>query len=306
MIEWTKKIVNSIVCRDPDGNSIIMKISSSNPNLKVNYNSQTNKLELDASSWNLPDWVNKNVNATLTCSDGDLNTTKDIEVVVQDEANDQYLTYTTNIPTSIVANANLEWNIILNDPDGQLDSSYTFDLFDDNNNSVYTWVIEDNNSDWNYTFSVNLWDLDLPAWNYTFRTEAINPVVWWENPQDPVVIEQNITLEAPTFSLLWPTSWDDGGSYKISLDTNQDLSKLTFRYRWSYNENWDWQDYDWELTPGSTAMGGILTLDNNWNLIIDTTVTWYWDGTSMWSWDWIEFEVEDESGTIKTHRFTVN
>jgi len=255
MIEWTKKIVNSIVCRDPDGNSIIMKISSSNPNLKVNYNSQTNKLELDASSWNLPDWVNKNVNATLTCSDGDLNTTKDIEVVVQDEANDQYLTYTTNIPTSIVANANLEWNIILNDPDGQLDSSYTFDLFDDNN-SVYTWIIEDNNSDWNYTFSVNLWDLGLPAWNYTFRTEAINPVLWWENPQEPVVIEQNITLEAPnhtpvlnSVSVSWNTlidEWND--TYSIAQNTDVTVH---FQANWS-DEDWDnlqveinWILYNW-------------------------------------------------------------
>ncbi|MDQ7023589.1 MAG: hypothetical protein Q9M97_08915 [Candidatus Gracilibacteria bacterium] len=53
-------------------------------------------------------------------------------------------------------------------------------------------------------------------------------------------------------------------------------------------------------------MNGILSLDSNGNLIINTTVTGYGDSTSMRSGDWIELEIKDANGVIKTHKFTVN
>ncbi len=220
MLEETWKIIDGIICSDPDGDPIKMTISSSNSNLIPSYDESTNKLDLNATAWNLADWVNKEVDVALTCSDGDKNTTKTIEVTVQDQVNDRLLTYTTNIPTQVSYNGDLNWTISLNDPNGSLSqTSYTFYLLDDNNNSVYTWTIDDINNDWNYSFWVDLSTLNLSEGNYTFQTEPITPVVLGENPQKDEVISQGIDLinKSPV-AIDGTVPWNWSNPYTFSMN----------------------------------------------------------------------------------------
>ena len=306
MYEKTKKVVDNIICSDPDKDPVKIELKSSNWNLGVSYDQNSSSLELDASSWNLADWVNEEVDVNVTCSDWKLNTTETIKVTVQDSVNDALLSYSTDIPDEVYYKWDLNWSIVLSDSDGLSSSSYEFYLIDWDNNVVYTWTMEDNESNWTYNFSIDLSSLDLPVWTYQFKTESIDPVIGWENPQDPIVISHTVQLKW-VLTLDWPTSWDDGSSYEIDLGIDwYDINDLTFRVRWSYDENWDWQDYDEEISLWGTAIWWNVALSNDWVFTIDTTNTWYWDGTSMWSWDWVEIEAKAPDWTTVIHRFTVN
>jgi hypothetical protein len=55
MSEYTDKIINNITCSDPDGDDTSLIVNSSNPNLKVSYDENTSRLELDASLWDVAD-----------------------------------------------------------------------------------------------------------------------------------------------------------------------------------------------------------------------------------------------------------
>jgi len=268
---------------DGDWKEINISIDNSTfgDHVSVNYDENTTSLNLDARTWNLADWVNEKVDVTLTCSDWDKNTTKNIEVTVQDEENDRLLTYTTNIPSQVLNNQELNGTIALNDPDGNLNSSYSFDLLDENNNSIYSWTMEDSNNDWNYTFSVNLSSLNLSEGNYTFKTEAISPVVGWENPQDPVIIESNFQVLKPTFSLSPDQNVDDDGVHTIELDTNIDVSKLTYTIRIHIADT----DYEYSgLKVWDTVWEDLVKLKSNWNVSFDTTDAskYWWNSLASW------------------------
>jgi len=250
--EGTSRTVNNIVCTDSDWDNVTMTVKSSNSDLNVSYNNSN--LTLDASTINVADWVNLSTNVALTCSDWDKNTTKNIDVTIQDEVNDRLLTYTTNIPSQVSYNGELNGTITLNDPDGSLGGSYSFDLLDENNNSVYSWDIVDANDDWNYTFSVNLSSLNLPEGNYTFKTEAISPVVGWENPQGDVVVSQGIEIinNAPTVTGIsyvdnnWNsiTQWD---IISLSATINDEIVNTV---TWKVTKDWNILDSGTGQFPG--------------------------------------------------------
>ncbi len=301
IFEKEVKSIQNLTC-----NGVLTIIKDQNSSLNVSYDEANSRLDINASLYDLADWVNKVEDIILSCSNscGETNTT--LPVTIQDAINDALLSYTTNIPTEVLYNWTLTGSITLSDSDGLSSTSYTFDLVDSNWNVVYTWVMEDNNWNWTYDFNIDLSALNLSVGTYTFQTEAIDPIVWWENPQDPIVITHTVQLKW-VLTLDWPTSWDDGSSYEINLGIDwYDINDLTFRVRWSYDENWDWQDYDEEISLWWTAIWWNVALSNNWIFTIDTTNTWYWDGTSMWSWDWVEIEVKAPDWTTVIHRFTVN
>jgi hypothetical protein len=172
------------------------------------------------------------------------------------------------------ANDNEDWSLT-----NEIEIRY----FDHNNNEIDSALIW--SEVWTYRVVYKVQD---SAWNEATITRTVEVV-------------------KPSFSLSWPSEWSTHGKYTIKLKTKGiDINDLTFRYRWSYNENGEGQDYEGEIKPWETAMGWILTLDNNWNLIIDTDAFWFGDGTSLHIGDWIEFEVKWwPDWDIKVKRFTV-
>lgn len=210
----------------------------------------------------------------------------------------------SNLSTNIYVWQDYNWAVVIHDEDGGA-SSVSYDIIDKSNNStVDSWYMNCvNNDSENSTCSFSVSGLD--EGNYTVNIEA-QWVDGGEHDQPAATMSKDFEVNEPTFSLSPDQNVDDDWAYTIALDLEGiDVNDLTFRVKWSYNENWDWQDYDLEIKPWETKMNWILSLDMNWNLTVDTTVQWYWDSTSMWSGDWMELEVTYNWQT-KTSRITVN
>jgi len=312
MSEETKKVVDNLICVDADWDATTMTLKVSDSNLVVSYDKNTSKLELDASTWDLADGVNKDVDVTLTCSDGDLNDTKVIKATVQDAINDSLLSYTKNIPTEVSYNGTLSGSITLSDDDWLAQSSYAIDLLDSNWNVVYTWTMDDNNGNWTYDFNIDISSLNLATWVYKLQTESIDPVIGWENPQASVVIAQDIEVKnyAPEWTsdqIRWNSIDDadesqekfvvDLSSYIVDKDWDATISIVDYETPKDWNgDQVDYWLYDFVLRENSEGKKTELYVqthdpDRDWDVKIfikasdgvnpdvQTTVLMYFDST---------------------------
>ena len=157
------------------------------------------------------------------------------------------------------------------------------------------------------------WIAEIQDWKIKYTAE--NGYTWTVNFEyiitdwiDTATATVSINvIEAKEMSFSWPENWDDWSDYEINLDLEwYDINDLTFKVRWSYNENWDWQDYEEDIVLWWEVIGWNVALDNNWTFTIKTTNKWYWDNSSMWSLDWVEIEAEAPDWKTITHKFTVN
>jgi len=206
---------------DSDGDSLNVEslVMANGSNLPNGISLVGNQLNV-ADTISVDDGQNLTYDLNTTVSDGENNVTYSLQVVIQDRANDSLLTYTINIVTSIDDNETLNGSIVLTDSDGLSANTIAFDLLDlnDSNLSVYSGTMTDVQSDGNYTFSIDLQASNVGASYYTFKTNAISPVIGGENPQSDVIITHNIqVISTPTISLANQSVNDGGGAGSVDL-----------------------------------------------------------------------------------------
>jgi len=291
MPDETKKIINDIICIDSDGDKIEMTTVSSNPNLKVSYDENSSKLSLDAEAWDLAVWANEDVNVILTCSDGDLNTTANIKVTVQDETNDplysiNHINFTDSITEWDDFNISIKWH-----DNDWAPKFISYEIKDSNNTSVtdieYMNCQLDNWSSTDSTCTANI--SGLPVGNYKiFYT--IEPTKVWRNEQKDIKWNESfeVVSSAPSWNQLpsdvtinWVADWTWEVFETLDLNfKNVDLDDVVYNIENLYFS--DWGPYTFTLRPWESAHWIRITLD--WNVEIydyDDGWNYFWN-TNTW------------------------
>ncbi len=195
---WKKVIDILWQIKDKDGDPISVSIPKV-PNYII-YKDW--KLTIDTDAIDVADNQTKTDVLDLEISDGKNVLTKQVTVNITDEANDAYMTSNLTLE-NITKGQDLEISLVLNDADAPNAGTLA--------NTINATISSDNFADTQVTLNLEngvykATVSGLDAWNYTFKTEEITPVISGENPQENVVVEKDFTVnEAPVIDTTAPT-----------------------------------------------------------------------------------------------------
>ncbi len=235
------------------------------------------KITIDTDALDVADNQTKTDVLDVEISDGKDVVTKKVTVNITDEANDAHMTSNLTLE-NITKGQDLEISLALNDADAPnagtlpntIDATISSDNFADRQvtlnleNGVYKATVS-----------------GLDAWDYTFKTEEITPVISGENPQGNVVVEKGFEVK-------------EANTPPVAIDWNLD-SGFKSTYTFSLNDFIsDNEDNDSDLTPIIVTQPTWGNWHIRWTISISgTNITINMNAWESWP-IYIEYKVRDK------------